>query len=79
MKTETTENHNTLYIPSREEFHRHYGGAVYESDFNTEYNHSSESGSQIASRIESDFRREEKLYRDTISRKASEIKGQEHE
>lgn len=66
MKTEKTENHNTLHIPSKEEFHRHFGGYVYVSDFNTEYNHSSANGSEIASRIESDYRREKKLYLDTL-------------
>ena len=31
--TETTEQTETLHIPSREEFHRRFGGYVYESDF----------------------------------------------
>lgn len=64
--TEKTENHNKLHIPSREEFHRHFGGIVYGSDFNTEYNHSSACGSEIASRIENDYRREKKLYLETM-------------
>ena len=50
-KPETTENHNTLHIPSREEFHQNFGGTVYESDFNTEYNYSSSTGSKYAARI----------------------------
>ena len=79
-KTETTENHNTLHIPSREEFHQNFGGTVYESDFNTEYNYSSstgskyadtgskyaDTGSKYAARIMSDFRRENKLYRECL-------------
>ena len=31
--TETTEQTETLHIPLREEFHRRFGGYVYESDF----------------------------------------------
>lgn len=33
QNTETTEQTETLHIPSREEFHRRFGGYVYESDF----------------------------------------------
>lgn len=65
-KTETKENHNTLHIPSREEFHQNFGGTVYESDFNTEYNYSSSTGSKYAARIMSDFRRENELYRECL-------------
>ena len=28
-------NHDTLRIPSREEFHRHYGGNIHELEFCT--------------------------------------------
>ena len=71
-KTETnSENHNTLHIPSREEFHRRFGGRVYECDFNTEYNHSSSTGSKYAARIISDYRREDKLYREQLLMKGN--------
>ena len=43
--------------------HRHLGGIVYSSDFNTEFrNDNTKSGSIIAQLIEYDFRREKKLY-----------------
>lgn len=50
-------NHDTLHIPSREEFHRYFGGTIYESDFCT--NHPSkesniDTGSVIADKIASD-------------------------
>ena len=65
-ETVNSQNHSTLHIPSREEFHRRYGGTVYNTDFNTEYNHltSSTAGSRYASRIESDRRKEYSLYRE---------------
>ena len=65
-ETKLQSNHNTLHIPSREEFHKRFGGAVYNTDFNTEYNHltSSTVGSRYASRIESDRRKEYSLYRE---------------
>lgn len=45
--------------------HRHFGGFIYQSDFNTDYRGDDNiNGSTIASRIESDFRREKKLYKD---------------
>lgn len=43
--------------------HRHFGGLIYPSDFNVNYRGNDNiGGSVIASRIESDFRREKKLY-----------------
>ncbi len=43
--------------------HRHFGGLIYQSDFNTDYRgKDNTNGSIIASRIECDFRREKKLY-----------------
>lgn len=42
--------------------HRHFGGVIHPSDFNTEYRGRSRKeweGSSIAYRIESDFRREQ--------------------
>ncbi|MBS4903356.1 MAG: hypothetical protein KHZ96_12950 [Coprobacillus sp.] len=53
-----TENHDTLRIPSKEEFHRHYGGTVYLTDFDTYYHITlpDYQGSFIARRIQSDFR-----------------------
>lgn len=53
----TTQSHNNLHIPSREEFHRNSGGAIYESDFITDYRgKDNTNGSIIAARIESDYR-----------------------
>ncbi len=44
--------------------HNHFGGKIYLSDFNTDYRgKKSTNGSSIASRIASDFRREEELKR----------------
>ncbi len=41
--------------------HIHFGGIIYPSDFNTDYRgKDNANGSTIASRIESDFRRERK-------------------
>ena len=43
--------------------HRHLGGFIYLSDFNTEFRKdNSRSGSPIAERIEADFIRERKLH-----------------
>ena len=45
--------------------HRHFGGLIYQSDFNTDYRgKNNTNGSTIASRIESDMRWEQKLYED---------------
>lgn len=65
------EKHNTLRIPSREEFHRHYGGMLYESDFSTEHplKYKESNGSAIASKIDEDCRREYKLYIENKSRR----------
>ncbi len=42
--------------------HIHFGGVIYSSDFNTDYRgNDNTNGSTIASRIESDFRRENKM------------------
>ena len=47
--------------------HRHFGGLIYQSDFNTDNRGKDNTyGSTIASRIESDFRREQKLYSDKL-------------
>lgn len=44
--------------------HFHFGGVIYPSDFNTDYRGKDNiNGSIIASRIESDFRREKKMKR----------------
>lgn len=60
-----TQNHGTLHIPTREEFHRHYGGKIYQSDFNMDCKRNSNTnGSIIASRIESDYRHFAKLRKD---------------
>lgn len=41
-----------------------FGGIIYSSDFNTDYRgKDNTNGSQIASRIEADWRREEKLWK----------------
>lgn len=43
--------------------HIHFGGLIYSSDFNTDYRGKDNTyGSIIASRIESDFRRENKIF-----------------
>ena len=57
-------NHDTLRIPSREEFHRYYGGNVHESEFCTCYpvTFGINNGSVIAGKIASDLRREINLY-----------------
>lgn len=58
VETETkSKNHSTLRIPSREEFHRHYGGKLYESDFCTCYPISLET---IAGKIMADLYEERK-------------------
>lgn len=58
VETETrSKNHSTLRIPSREEFHRHYGGKLYESDFCTYYSVSLET---IAGKIMVDLYEERK-------------------
>lgn len=44
--------------------HTKFGGIIYQSDFNTDYRgKDNTNGSQIASRIEADRRREEKLWK----------------
>lgn len=58
----TTQNHNDLHIPTREEFHKNFGGVIYQSDFNTDYRgKDNANGSTIAARIESDNRHFTKL------------------
>lgn len=60
-KTITQKN---LHIIPRNELHRHPGGIIFQSDFNTDYRGNDNlKGSTFASRIESDFRWEEKLMR----------------
>lgn len=57
-----TRNYNNLHITTRSELHRHPGGIIYQSDFNTDYRGNDNlRGSSFASRIESDFRWEQKL------------------
>lgn len=68
VETETrSKSHSTLRIPSRDEFHRHYGGALYESDFCTYHpvSFGINNGSVIADKIMTDLYRERKLYFDT--------------
>ena len=51
-------NHDILHIPTREEFHRHFGGTCYEQDFCTERptNYSNiDKGSTIADKIVTDM------------------------
>ena len=48
---------NSLYVPSRKELHKHYGGEIYPYDFNTDYKgKENKKGSVIASRIASEMR-----------------------
>jgi hypothetical protein len=77
VETETRpKNHSTLRIPSREEFHRHYGGALYESDFCTYHpvSFGINKGSVIADKIMSDLYRERKRYLDTKRAKERQCK-----
>lgn len=61
----TTRSYNNLHIPTREEFHRNFGGIIYQSDFSTD-NRGKDNlkGSQVAKRIETDRNNEEKLRRE---------------
>lgn len=70
-------NHDTLRIPSREEFHRYYGGNVHESEFCTCYpvSFGINNGSVIAGKIASDLHRERKLYMDTIRNRENQTKA----
>lgn len=55
-----TEGFYKTYDP----FHYHSGGVIYQSDFNTDYRGKDNThGSTIAQRIESDLRRDEKMYK----------------
>lgn len=55
-KNLTTERSNQKpYIPSREEWHRTYGGTIYNSDFETEYVGKHEKTSPYARRIVADM------------------------
>lgn len=61
----TTRSYYNLHIPNREEFHRNFGGIIYQSDFYTDYRGKDNTdGSSIAIRIESDRRHEIKLRKD---------------
>ena len=54
-ETVNSQNHNTLHIPSREEFHKRYGGEIRGYDFCTDYYPISigqDKGSRIAEQIE---------------------------
>lgn len=70
-------NHDTLRIPSREEFHRYYGGNVHESEFCTYYpiSFGIDGGSVIANKIASDLHRERKLYIDAIRNRENQTKA----
>lgn len=58
--TDLKDANHTLYLAVREESHRHYGGRIYPSDFNTDYpGNAHTSGSPIAARIASDFKWEQ--------------------
>lgn len=58
----TTRNHNNLHITTRNEFHKNFGGIIYQSDFNIDFRgKSNTNGSIIAARIESDNRHFAKL------------------
>lgn len=60
-----TQNYSKLHIPTREEFHRQFGGVIYQSDFNTDYRgNDNTNGSIIASRIQSEYRHFAKLRKD---------------
>ena len=66
-ETVNSQNHSTLHIPSREEFHRRYGGEIRGYDFCTDYYPISigqDKGSRIAEQIE-----EEKLYMEEAANK----------
>lgn len=71
-----SKNHDTLRIPSREEFHRYYGGNVHESEFCTCHpiSFGIDGGSVIANKIASDLRRERKLYIDAIRNRENQTK-----
>lgn len=71
-----SKNHDTLRIPSREEFHRYYGGNVHELEFCTCHpiSFGIDGGSVIANKIASDLRRERKLYIDAIRNRENQIK-----
>lgn len=65
VETETkSKNHSIFRIPSRDEFHRHYGGALYESDFCTYHpvSFGINKGSVIADKIMTDLYRESENY-----------------
>lgn len=71
-ETETVnpQNHNTLHIPSREEFHRRYGGEIRGYDFCTDYYPISigqDKGSRIADQIMRDKNHEDKLYMQEVA------------
>ena len=83
MTTETqtqSENHDTLRIPSREEFHKHYWGVIRWDDFRTDYNPTTEENefkeSIIAKRIAKDYWDE--YYWILKKKKNDELKKQEH-
>lgn len=68
VETETKlKNHSTLRIPSREDFHRHYGGKLHELEFCTCHpvSFGINKGSAIANKIASELNRERELYLDT--------------
>lgn len=68
-ETVNSQNHNTLHIPSREEFHRRYGGEIHGYDFCTDYCPISgvNTGSRIADQIMRERNNEEKLYQMTMA------------
>lgn len=70
-------NHDTLRIPSREEFHRYYGGNIHELEFCTCHpiSFGINDGSVVANKIASDLRRERKLYIDAIRNRENQIKA----
>lgn len=68
-ETVNSQNHNTLHIPSREEFHKRYGGEIHGYDFCTDYCPISggNTGSRIADQIMRERNNEDKLYMGTVA------------
>lgn len=79
-ETVNSQNHNTLHIPSREEFHRRYSGEIHGYDYCTDYYPISigqDKGSRIADLIMRDRNREDKLYMETVANRERSKKYEE--
>lgn len=75
-KTTTLSNETIVpHIPSREEWHKRFGGSIYESDYSDRKGKNAYGGSKIASHIAFDFRFDEQCAKNIRLRENNTVYG----